>query len=576
MASRRRTTGSAPLTLPTSLRHSSGGPALSRRTALGLGVTLAGGSVLGGCSNEGRGAQAGTEAGLELPVSLPRPDIEGTRLSAVEGVPPAYTKLPVPGFTSVEGVPGSGGVVKTFTITWGTPPKPLEKNPWQQAVNQALGVTLQPSIVPAQSFGDKLVTTIASGEIPDITTNEPSFRGRSARKYMPQGVFHDLRKFLGGDKVKQYPNLAVVPQYAWRNSRINGAIYGIPCYRNQTIGGTICYRQDWATKGGMAEKPTNAEEVMAWLKAIKRGGGEGTYPLATIDQTFDYCGMQVQKAPNNWRLNEDKTLTKDLETDEYEAALVFANQLWKEKLVHPDVLTLTPNSAQFQGYFVDGRVGVCNGSIDSYFGRTGYFAKVAAKDADAECDVLVPPGATGGRGMIAPDLGFYCMLSIPSSITDQARIDELLRVMNYLAAPAGSAEYFLVHYGVEGHNYTLQDGVPVSSADPEIAAEAFLSMLGSFTFGFFFPGADEQQALTCQKYAEEMTECFVADPTAGLDSETSYSRGDALSAIELDYVNAIVTGRKPVSALAELRTRWKSNGGDTMRGELEQAIADGG
>ena len=37
-------------------------------------------------------------------------------------------------------------------------------------------------------------------------------------------------------------------------------------------------------------------------------------------------------------------------------------------------------------------------------------------------------------------------------------------MIDYLAAPAGSKEYYLVHYGVEGHNYTFKDGVPIGHA----------------------------------------------------------------------------------------------------------------
>lgn len=552
-------------------------PTADRRAVLGLGAAALGSTLLGSCSNEGRGAapSASPQADLELPASGKRREIEGARFSDLPDVPPAYTQLPVPGYDSVSGTPVDGGDVSAFTITWGPPPKALADNPWHRAVNNALGADLEASIVPAQSFGNKLVTTIASGDIPDITTNEPSYRGRAARKYLPQGVFHDLREYLGGDKVKQYPNLAVVPEYAWKNSRINGAIYGVPCYRNRTVGGTICYRRDWADKGGMPDQPKDAEELLAWLRAMKKGGGEDTYPLATIDQTFAMCGCQVHHVPNNWKLKDGGSLVKDHETDEYEESLAYANKLWKAGLVHPNVLTLTPNSAKYQNYFFSGRVGISNGSIDAYFGTTGYFAKVRERDPKADCDVLVPPGANGGHGMVPPDLGFYCMLSIPSSIKDKGRIAELLRTIDFLAAPTGSKEYYLVHYGVKGHNFSFKDGVPISSTDESVQREAFLSMLGSFNMGFYFPGA-EKDALTCQRYAEQMVKAFVPDPTAGLDSQTSYSRGAALSSIVNQYVNGIVTGDKPLSELAAMRKRWRANGGDTMREEYEKAIAEAG
>jgi len=556
------------------MTHFRTSPRLSRRTALGLGLGGVAGLTLGACSNEGRGAPTmGTEegsGGLQLPMSKPRPEIDGTVLSDIEGVPPAYTTLPYPGFESVPEAPGSGAELSTFTITWGAPPTVESENTWHQAINSALNVKLKPVIVPAQTFGEKLVTTIASGDIPAITTNEPSYRGRAARSYLPQGVFHDLRNFLGGDKVLKYPNLAMVPSYAWENSLIGGALYGVPCYRNQTVGGAIVYRQDWAEKGGFGDPPTNKDELFTWLKAMKKGGGDESYVLATLDQTFNFCGGQVYRVPNEWRL-ESGTLVKDLETEEYEAALAFAVEIWKAGLVHPNMLQLTPNPAEYQGAFFAGRVAVSNTNLDAYFGPTGQIAQVKDRDKDAEVGVIVPPGADGGTGAVYPDLGYYCMLSIPSSITDEDRIDEILGVIDYLAAPAGSKEYYLTHYGVEDHNYTVEDGVVVRSADPEIQRESFLSMLSSFNVGFYYPGA-EDDALQAQKVAEQMTEGFVENPVKTLDSETSFSKGDALSVLVNDCVSGIVTGRRPLSELADMRRRWKENGGEDIRTELEAQL----
>lgn len=548
-------------------------PHLSRRTALGLGVAALGTAVVG-CSNEGRGVQPGPAAsgGLQLPNSKPLPALEGAIFSKVEGVAPAFTKMPPPGQPTVASPPGKGSEITALTITWGVPPALDASNTWYTTINQKLGATLKPLIIPAQSFGDRLVTTIASGDIPAITTNEPSYRGRSARKYLPQGVFHDLRNFLGGDKVNKYPNLAMVPAYAWKNSLINGALYGVPCYRNQTVGGTLLYRADWAEKGGFGDKPKNAADVLAWARALKKGGGEGAYAFATLDQTFSFCGIQVHKAPNQWRVTSGK-LVKDLETDEFEAGLAFARKLWEEGLVHPNMPALTNNSAEYLGQFMAGRVGVSNGSIDAYFGVTGQIAKLREREPNARAEVLIPPGHDGGVGLVPPDLGFYCMLSIPSSIKDEARIDELLGVINFLAAPPGSAEYFLCKWGIEGHNYTVKDGLPVAVKDGPGAGEGgFLSQLTAFTSGFFFPGAPAKDAADCQRYAEEMVAGFVHNPVANLDSETSFSKGDALSSLVTDYTQGIVTGRRPMSDLADLRKRWQAGGGDAMRAEFESQL----
>ena len=155
------------------------------------------------------------------------------------------------------------------------------------------------------------------------------------------------------------------------------------------------------------------------------------------------------KVPNTWRRDGDE-LVRDIETDDCEAALAFATKLWRAGVVHPNMLSLTPNPAEWVGAFNAGRVAVTNGSIGGYSGLTGQTAKLQERNADATTDVLTPPGADGGVGMISPDLGFYCMLSIPWSVKDEARVHEILGVINYLAAPMGSQEYFLVHYSRRG------------------------------------------------------------------------------------------------------------------------------
>ena len=66
---------------------------------------------------------------------------------------------------------------------------------------------------------------------------------------------------------------------------------------------------------------------------------------------------------------------------------------------------------------------------------------------------------------------------------------------------------------------------------------------------------------------------FVGNPAGGLDSEAAFSTGDALAAMVLDYEGGIVTGRRPLSDLNELRDRWRKGGGDQMGSELEAQVS---
>ena len=120
---------------------------LSRRNAVRLGLAGAGALALAACSNEGRGGPTASSGGdLQLPNSKPFPALDGTVLSKVQGVPPAYTKLPYPGVQTVPAKPGRGGELSSLTITWGPPPRLDSSNQWFGALNAALGLTLKPVV----------------------------------------------------------------------------------------------------------------------------------------------------------------------------------------------------------------------------------------------------------------------------------------------------------------------------------------------------------------------------------------------------------------------------------------------
>jgi putative aldouronate transport system substrate-binding protein len=64
------------------------------------------------------------------------------------------------------------------------------------------------------------------------------------------------------------------------------------------------------------------------------------------------------------------------------------------------------------------------------------------------------------------------------------------------------------------------------------------------------------------------------DPTATLYSDTFASKGTGLAQLIYNGVGEVVLGRQPVSAVDQIISDWKSQGGDKMRAEFEQALAD--
>ncbi len=60
----------------------------------------------------------------------------------------------------------------------------------------------------------------------------------------------------------------------------------------------------------------------------------------------------------------------------------------------------------------------------------------------------------------------------------------------------------------------------------------------------------------------------LADPVAGLYSETDIRKGPQITATSTQVTNDIIQGRKPVSAWAAAVKKWKSGGGDKIAEEF--------
>ena len=68
----------------------------------------------------------------------------------------------------------------------------------------------------------------------------------------------------------------------------------------------------------------------------------------------------------------------------------------------------------------------------------------------------------------------------------------------------------------------------------------------------------------------------IADPTVGLYSKTDAQKAAVLNQTMGDGLNNIIFGRSDMSAYDQLVSDWKSNGGETIRAEYQQALAASG
>jgi putative aldouronate transport system substrate-binding protein len=153
-----------------------------------------------------------------------------------------------------------------------------------------------------------------------------------------------------------------------------------------------------------------------------------------------------------------------------------------------------------------------------------------------------------------------------------ARTKEMLRLLNFLAAPFGSAEFQLLIFGVEGKDFNFDDaGNPVLTDLGKLEIPYWPSLVAPAPY--YYSPADPGAAAVYQGYEKLLAPLGVDDPTIGTFSPTFAAKGSAL----LDHVGGgaqdIIAGRRSPSEFDGLVADWRANGGDQIKSELAASYA---
>jgi putative aldouronate transport system substrate-binding protein len=571
--SEHETTGAVAPSTDTELAPQRGVPTVDRRTALRISFGAAGVAAFGGAVTRRVGAQATPDA---TPGATPgaTPDASGRVASGVDGVPDAYTRLPAP-FKAVDAPPASGGEVSTFQITFQPPVPGRDENSFWQELEKRLGVArLNAGLVPAASFGERLSAVTAGGDIPDLTVLFPD--DAATNELLRQGAFTDLTPFLSGDALQEFPNLAAFPAYLWENVKVQGKIYGVP-RETFRCGSVLAYRQDWQDKLGLG-RPENADDLRTIFTAFTQGDpngngsadtwGLGAYSAASYSIFSRNFFDQVFRTPNGWRLNPDGTLTNAIETEEFARSVAYMRELLAAGVYHPDVTALTdtkqPFAAGVYGAYTDGP-----GALP---GSAGLRGQAAEFSPGANVIGLLPPGFDGGPAVTHNGTGFYGMVGIPSRVESEERVRELLRILNFYCAPFGSEEWLFLNNGIEGVHWNYgPDGRPVKTELGEREVGGDLTYLTTPPTVFFYDRPED--AVFMQDMVKDHLAIGIDNPALNVFSQTAVEEGSELEQLQLDRLNAIITGREALDALPNYVSEWRERGGDRIREETQEGLA---
>ena len=485
-----------------------------------------------------------------------------------DGVDAGYFKFPQTLFKSVKEAPGKGEDVTLMTNLIQGAVVALEQNSAWQAVNKDMGLTVRQRLYGSGDYRTGLNTTIAGDDLPDTIYNSP-------QKYIPnlpsflQAKCADLTPYIGGDAVKDYPNLANIPTPCWAETVTNGAVYAVPVPRAPFLNAFLV-RQDLADQAHVAP-PTSADEFKKFLMALTNAQ-QNHFGLAA-STGFGLLGggqsplLMIFGAPNNWRMDQSGKLIKDYETDEYKAAVSFARDLWSAGVYHPDCRTLTGTtlSTALRG----GQAAVASHSFGALIAQ---WSLLAAENPDARLRVIHPFSADGKTKPIYHTGPSNFGVSFIKKGSPE-RVQLLLRVLNYIASPFGSQESALLNYGVEGVHFNRNgEGVPVLTDKGKNEVLSTWKYITNNPEVLYDPNRSQQYATDIQADEKAMADVGIPDPTLGYYSQTYSSQQALLDQAINDGVSDIVIGRSQLSDLDGLVQAWRSNGGDKARSEYLSAI----
>ncbi|WEG13700.1 extracellular solute-binding protein [Pullulanibacillus sp. KACC 23026] len=425
--------------------------------------------------------------------------------------------------------------------------------------------------VPSDSYQDKFNVMLASGNLPDIMVvadqTNPAFV-----KAAEAGQFWDVGPYL-----KDYKNLSQLSSVVKQNASINGHLYGVPRLRPLGRNG-VAIRKDWLNNLGLQE-PKTIDDFYNVLKAFKNGdpdkdGKNDTYGLTVFQDTGAWTDMEAWfGVPNQWGKTADGSLKPYFEFPQYQTALDFFKKLYDERLINQDFAAL-PGSKALDD-IESGKSGVDVGVIDDAhrielaLDQKVYGTNATIEQQEKKTYMTALGGVAGPDGLkIMPTSGLAGLLAIPK--TSVKTVTQLKQVLKFLDELNDKDNQVLLYNGIEGQQYTLQDGYAVFSTD-----QKKMKQIHDINQMQMFLPKDESIQLyqTPLRKKENQIEIddeqiVVVNPAAGLISQTYQQRGAQLDQIINDAMIQYISGQIDKSGLQDAVKQWKVQGGDQVVKEI--------
>ncbi len=409
---------------------------------------------------------------------------------------------------------------------------------------------------------------MAGNDLPDVMHVVGTVVNLIGNQFV-QAQSADLTPYLAGDAAKDYLNLAAVPPYAYKGAGgvFDNHLYGIPIHRYLPAFWFFRNTDIWDQEIGPDAAPKDADDFKKILQQLNRPQESrwsiGNFGQPVSERMYGLTSfLEMFGAPNGWGMDPNGKLVRDRETEQYKAALSYLKELIGQGLYPPDIQTGSDSrGAYLQGRFVVSNEAFGNGWNDMW--RRGLQLNPAKhfniiKPFTANASSKPQHFITGGT--VAYNI-------IKKGSADRVR--EILRIMNYLAAPFGTQEDSLLTYGLRDQDFSVDaNGNPAPTqagiANSQYVPWQYIAHRPYVWYQADLPG----YAQAAFEVEQTLVAIGVADPTRGFHSATQSRKGVAADQTFHDGIADILFNRRPFSDLDTLVNDWRTNAGDQIRTEF--------
>lgn len=433
------------------------GPAVRRRTLLrtaGAGAAaLASGGLLAACGERqsGQGSAEDVQQFEHLVpryvawdgVQLPQSDllVGDTNADGFQS-PPGLLRYPQNLVRAVPEPFGKGNTYTSMTPLWAPPPD--FPNDYFNAIIERWGTTIEFAPRDGIEYDDIVATVLAARDHPHITMiPQWNFNQIPNIQDAIDNLFADLTPFLRGDIAERWPLLANLPTPVWLEAVFNGKLKAIPQVEANPFGDPLFVRKDILDELGLPY-PKTAEELLELGRELT-DPANNRWAFGNVENSV----QQIFRCPyQDWRLEPDGNLVYMIETDELRQATEFLRQLYDEGLVHPD--NAAAAEADMKPLFRSGEI------VIRWDGWGDWTEALSSGVLEDNPDYNQQPmdwfAHDGGEPQVFGRDPAWAYSFLHKDLS-QEQIEEILDVMNWVAAPFGTEEYELHQYGVEGVHF---------------------------------------------------------------------------------------------------------------------------